>query len=182
MSSAISDIAKSLSAAIVVHVTCAATGPETSPMTAMTDSSPRSHTPRFIRGAWPLCGFLSRGMGERCCCRPRALRDYGCLGVSGFVGSTARAVAIPTIVADPSGVYVYFQLLKTLGVNRPTLKLRRQRPLRRAKTALQHPRHPQPLTKNPHRTCGFSRSVRPERMLGWWRLERAMGFGPTTPT
>ena len=38
---------------------------------------------------------------------------------------------------------------RAVGINRPTPKLRREMPLRRAKTGFRRPSHPQPQAKNP---------------------------------
>ena len=78
--------------------------------------------------------------------------------------------------------YVRFPHVETLGVNRPTPKLRREMALRRAKTRFWRPSLPQPHTKNPQISWGSTRPIALERKMGWWSLERAMGFEPTTPT
>jgi hypothetical protein len=75
-----------------------------------------------------------------------------------------------------------YQWHRTLGVNPATPKLRREMPLRRAKTGFRRPSHPQPHAKNPQISWDSTWPTGMERKVGWWSLERAMGFEPTTPT
>ena len=55
-------------------------------------------------------------------------------------------------------------------------------PVRRAKTGFRRSVHPQPHAKNSQISWGSTGPIRLERMLPRCRLERAMGFEPTTPT
>ncbi len=81
-----------------------------------------------------------------------------------------------------AGTATRYQRNRSLGVNPPTPKLRREVPLRRGKARLRPRSDPQPHAKNPQISWGSTWPTRLERMVGWWSLERAMGFEPTTPT
>lgn len=65
-----------------------------------------------------------------------------------------------------------FGRLRPCRVNRPTPKLRREMPLRRAKTGFRRPSHPRPRAKNAQISWGSTWPVGLERKLGWCRLEQ----------
>jgi len=65
-----------------------------------------------------------------------------------------------------------FPDVEALGVNPPTPKLRRETPLRRAKTGFRPPSHPQARPKNPQISWGSTSQIRLERKMGLWSLEQ----------
>ena len=110
------------------------------------------------------------------------LQNLGVQPLFQFLDPTARPVHFPTMLHCSIAKTISDQCVKPCWKNRPTLKLRREFADSERKRRNIPLEHPQGLQK---KLC-FHRGLGARRGRGAgsasWRLERAKGFEPSTPT